>query len=554
MALRGGRSASKPITFKPRGVSDTVDGTNAPQGAMIQLSNMLPSPSTESLFVCRPAAAQLTNFTGFTTPTSGTALLVSGTLAYGMISSADFAGKDEPFCYDIANGAFIAIAGPALGNLPTTQPTTGDWTPPTMVMVNKTIIVTHPGFAGGAGNYFGRIDVTNPAAPVWSAGNTVGNALAAVPKACYPFNGRAWYAVNNSLVFSDALVPLTVTNATQVIILGDDTAVTALGGLGLNSTTQGGIVQSLIAFKSTEAVFQITGDSATSNLLSNILQGVVGTLAPNTVTPLPLGLAFVAPDGLRILDMQAHCSDPIGAHGQGVSVPLIYALNPSRMCAAYQHNILRIACQNGNSPTQAYQEWWFDFTSKIWTGPHTFCGSAASIISGYDGPPGTDFAGHDFLAFATGVNGKLWSSSAVPLLNSTYTENGVALNSAWQTMLLPDNQEMAENAIVESAIGLVLPATVQCTVTMQDEAGNVLDTATLTGPGAGPTIWNAFVWGAAPWGALGGYFQQYQLNWTTPIVFKQASVLVAVASGANIAIGNLYLRYQVLGYLLMRSG
>lgn len=635
MALRGGRSAAIPLTFRPRGVCDAVDGSNAPSGAMLQLSNLVPSPSTESLFVCRPAAVQATAFPGFTLPKQGTALLMVGTRAYGMIASADFAGKDEPFCFDFATNAFVPITGQTSANLPTTQSTTGDWVPPTMQMVSTRIIVTHPGFAGaGSGFYFGWIDVSNfssatitgdthsntvvdnlssnvlldgweegmtitssvgdipagttitdiapgglsitlsqaatgsnsgstftvtggtQAAPVWSAGNTTGNPLVAVPAAVFPFNGRAWYAVLNSLVFSDSLDPTQVTNATQAVTLGDDTPVTALGGLPLNSTTQGGIIQSLIAFKGSAAVYQITGDQATTNLVVNIIQGSVGTLAPNTLVATPLGLSYIAPDGLRIIDLTARCSDPIGAHGDGVSVPFIYALNPSRMCAAFHHNILRIACQNGDSPTQAYQEFWFDFTAKVWTGPHTFCGSAASIVRGYDGPAGTSYAGHDFVSFATGVDGKLWSSAAIPLLNSVYTENGAALNSVWQTILLPDNEQMAENAIVESALGLVLPATVQVTVTVADEAGAVLDggTVTLTGPGTGPTLWGAFSWGSAPWGALGGYFQQYQLNWGAPLVFKQASVQAAVASGANIAIGNLYLRYQVLGYLLMRSG
>ena len=75
-----------------------------------------------------------------------------GTLLAGEVyersASAAFAGKDEPFCFDITAGTFVAITGTASANLPTTQATSGDWTPPTMDMVANRILVTHPGFTG----------------------------------------------------------------------------------------------------------------------------------------------------------------------------------------------------------------------------------------------------------------------------------------------------------------------------------------------------------------------------------------------------------------------
>jgi hypothetical protein len=79
--------------------------------------------------VPRPASTQLTNFTGFTTPARAKRLCVIGSRAYGMIASARFAGKSEPFCYDLAAGAFVAITGPTAANCPTSQATSGDWTP-----------------------------------------------------------------------------------------------------------------------------------------------------------------------------------------------------------------------------------------------------------------------------------------------------------------------------------------------------------------------------------------------------------------------------------------
>ena len=65
-----------------------------------------------------------------------------------------------------------------------------------------------------------------------------------------------------------------------------------------------------------------------------------------------------------------------------------------------------------------------------------------------------------------------------------------------------------------------------------------------------PATWGSFVWGGAPWGQATGYFRQYTLPWTAPIVFKQMSILAVGASQGGFAIGNLYLKYQPLGYLL----
>ena len=67
---------SEAFTFKAAGLSDAVDATNAPGGAMALLQNLVPSPKTQSVYVCRPAALTLTAFAGFNTPTRINALKV----------------------------------------------------------------------------------------------------------------------------------------------------------------------------------------------------------------------------------------------------------------------------------------------------------------------------------------------------------------------------------------------------------------------------------------------------------------------------------------------
>lgn len=695
----GSRRNERPLTLRPKGLSDGIDGTNVFPGAMFQLANLVPSATTPGLFVPRPAATLETDFTGsgITTPAGTTALLVIGQKAYGMISSASFSGKDEPFIYDLATDTFITISGLAAGLLPATQLTTGDWQPPHMEMIGNRILVTHPGFSAGSGVYFGWIDMTgfslgtlkgntssgspiissitgdgssNPildgiqpgqtisgtnipagayiksvangttdintagdthtnttidgiasttgmaagmyvtgsgipagayitsvdsgtqitisaaatatasavainvsgggsitisanatgtanlttltiaggtaASPLWGAGNTNVNGLVTVPKWVSNFNNRAWFAVNNMEVYSDSLNPLNITNASQALTLGDDQDVTASVWLPLNNISTGGIIQALIAIKGDAIMFQITGDAATSNLSANTLNVSVGTLAPNTICSTPLGVAFVAPDGLRMIDFQAHVTDPIGANGSGVCVPFISAIDPTRMCAAFNQNVLRVSVKNGNLGTPVWQEYWLDFNLKIWTGPHSF---PAQQIQPYQYATGAE-GGHGFLLAGQGIDHKLWLSGVNPVATDSYVENGTQLNWTYQPALFPDNTQMSMNRMGQSAIAMAVPVGLNVGFTVSNEIGTLLDQTSITGTGVSPSMWGSMTLGTDLWGSSSGYYRQYNIPWHVPLIFKQANLIAAGQSVAGTIIGNLYLKYQPLGYLL----
>src|SRR5208337_4667783 len=170
---------------------------------------------------CRPAAARLTSFAGFSSPGFISALLVVGTRAYGMVASSRNAGNDEPFVYDIPSGLFITVTGVTAANTPSSPATFGDWTPPTMALVGGKILVSHQGFNSVGGYYFGTLDIDNPAIPAWSAGNLTGAiSLPSKPISIQLYGGRAWYAVGNALVFSDTNNPINCTQGTQVVTLG----------------------------------------------------------------------------------------------------------------------------------------------------------------------------------------------------------------------------------------------------------------------------------------------------------------------------------------------
>jgi hypothetical protein len=647
MPVRKGR----PLTFKAKGLSDAIDGSNAFPGSMQSLQNLIPNPSTSQQFVPRPAIVALVELGGsdplldsngnplldsngniiyavagsFTAPDIVEALYVVGSRIYGMVQTGRYAGNSEPFCYDAVAGSFVTIGNVTAANTPVSTNNTGDWTPPQMDMIANKILITHPGY-DGVTHFIGWIDVSGfsytgavtgathgnttidtlsasaftlgwsvgqliqtsagdlpagtyitginaagtavtisqaatgshagvtftvtggtMAAPLYGSGQVSGAfPLPAVPVAVSQFNGRAYLAVNNGVTFSDALQPLQFTGAggtfVPALTMGDSTSVTAIGGVPLANQVIGGTIQSLIVFKGSGGYWQVTGDpsSTASPLESNFVNGSVGTLAPNTITPTPIGVAYVAPDGVRIIGLNGQSSAPIGADGQGVSVPFQYAISPTRMTAAYNQNVLRITVQNGAVNGEPYQEYWYDMNLTIWTGPHT---SVAALNAAIYSPV------NSFIMTQPGVDGFIYESSALPSANSTYVENGVAMTFTWQTSLLPDNEAMAANSSPRGAIGLSMPGGISVTVIGTNELGTVIGSAVIAAPGAGGSVWDAFDWGSATWGAAVTPYRQYGLHWSQSLIFKQASLLVAGQSAAGFVIGNANLEYVELGYL-----
>ena len=615
----------RPTKWKPRGLSDSLDGTNSFPGAMSSLMNLIPAPFMKDAWVCRPAAVQLTNFTGFTAPAQVTALCPFGVYVLGLVAETTgaYAGKDVPFWYHISDQTFHTVTIPGgAASLPATQATTGDWTPPCITIVGSRAIITHPGYAGGANPFFGWIDFgglnsntltgnlhsnttldslsSNPllagwqpgdlisssdngipanttivsltattvtlsasatssgtgvtltvtggtkAAPLYGSGNTNINVLKAVPVSVGQFNGRAYYAVpGNGTQFSDSLLPCNITNATQALVPGNGLDITCFGGLP-ETQYVGGILQALFAFQGDSEIQQITGDVATSNLMMNAMNVGVGTLAPATIAQTSMGLAFVSPDGLRIINFSGTISDPIGANGDGVNVPFLNAVNPSRMCAAFNQNVLRLSVQNGAAPSQPVQEYWLDFDLKVWSGPHSF---PAACIVPYQATPE-----HGFTMAANGVNAKLFTSTVTPTGSDTYTENGVPLAYEYATVLLPDTDGMCMNKIVLTTLTAAISNQQQVTIQAIDDSGKLLDTVTLSGTSLAGPIWGTSVWGQFQWGGPSSPLYQHPIFWHLPLIFKQALVQITGNSALGTVLGNLNFQVEQLGYLTEATG
>lgn len=534
-----------PMPWTPQGLSDTLDATNTPTGLMASLSNLVPDQTTRGVWVCRPASFLQTSFASFNTPAFVSCIFVIGSRVYGLVASAAFAGHDEPFCWDTATSAFVAVGGAVLANTPVSPATAGAWTPPRAALVGTKIVFTHPGFAGTA-NKIGFIDVSVVAAPVWSAGTTAPQALADVPVDVFNFNGRAYYAVNTAtstaLQYSDVLTPQTITNANQVLTLDDTVPVTALGGVPLSSPLQGGAIQSLIVFKGVTSMYQVLGDAALGTLARDKLAVPTGTLAANSVCPTPMGLAFMSPEGLRLVGPDGNITTPIGVDGQGIAVPFQYAVVPSRIAAACNGNTIRISVQNGYIATQPSQEFWFDLARKNWSGPHTFAASLIAALS------------NTFIKTAVGVNAKLFTSDVRQSSTSGYVENGTQLTWSWATPLLPDLAQMSEMGIIESTIDMQYPAGVPSFLGIAyDQNGTLYDTVFLA-PGGVATFWGGFLWGAAVWFGTPNALISRPLNWHKALVFRRIAFGASGQSAGDFKVGTLRLRIEALGYLQQTAG
>lgn len=534
--LRG----SQPLTWTPHGCTDAIDSSQSFPGCMSQLANLIPDPSTADLWMCRPAATRLTAFPTFNTPGFISCSRVVGSLIYGLMRTNRTPGFEEPFVWDLANNVLVAITGVTGLNVPSQVPSAGPWVPPCMDVIGAKVVVCHPGF-GATTFKFGWFDISNPAAITWNAGNTTGGVvLATIPTFVAQFNGRAYYIVNTvsqpAVVFSDPLAATIVTNASQVLTFGDAVALTAIGQLRLYNQL-GGIIQALMVFKGTANTYQITGDSALSTLAVNSLSVATGTNAPLGIAPSPKGLAFISPDGLRIIDFQGNISDPIGQDGKGVTVPIIFSNVPSRMVLSCNGNLMRVTTQNAAAINTPFQEWWFDLGRGTWSGPHT---SAMNTLQAYN---------LTFVGQLQSTTLGLWQSDTVQAPLSVFTENAVPLTWSYQTAFFPDPQQMSNVSLSQTLLHCAILANTTYTVSISDANGVLLNSVPIASPGT-VSVWGAFLWGApALWGSPGGALGPRIVPWTKQNVFAKAQITVQGNSNSTVRLGMLHMRYKVLKYL-----
>lgn len=531
MALR----RSKPIPWSIAGLSDAVSADLGFPGCMISLSNLVPDPGSKNLWQCRPAAYKLTDFTGFSNPGFISCFLEVGTRIYGLISTSRNAGRDEPFAYDIPTGQFITVSGVSSLNVPASSPSSGDWTPPVMALVGGLIIVTHPGFSASS-YYFGTLNINNPANPVWSGANLTGAVtLPSPPKGVVLFSTRAYYFVENALVFSDTNNPINCTSGNQVITLGTNQSIVAVIGAPLVNQVQGGIVQSLTVFTSSYTVYQLTGDAALNNLNLNQLQVETGTYTQNSACSTPQGICFVSPEGIRFVTPAGLITDPIGVGGQGLTRIFEYVATPSRISVAYAGDAIRFNILNNYSVGTVLYEFMYHLSRKMWSGPHTF---PASLVSGF---------GNSFIIAPIGIPGTLYRSNIVPTATDSYTENNARMSWQAVTPLLPRSEDMAMHEVIEQTIDLATSASDDYTFSFVDEQNNEIASTVLEHT-IESSLWGTAIWGQSVGGSPNIGYSTFQLAYNEPVVFKRAFFAASGPSSSVFRLGTLSTRLRELGY------
>lgn len=142
----------------------------------------------------------------------------------------------------------------------------------------------------------------------------------------------------------------------------------------------------------------------------------------------------------------------------------------------------------------------------------------------------------------------LWRTDVTPDANSTYVEGKEPMEWLYQTVLLPDNLVMAMNMVVESNLSMSFLGS-EPTVSIEAADTNEVSIADLSIPSPGTdTLWNDFKWNGAPWNGTATNLSPWRLAWTEPLVFKQMTISASGTSETGFQIGNLYLKYQPLGY------
>ena len=532
--LERARKYEYPVKFVPRGLVDAFDATDKFQGACIALKNLIFDQSNPEVMVSRPGVSSIYAFGDFTTPGAVSVHVTVGSVTYGMISSALNAGKDEPFAYDHVAGAFIPVTGVTNGNSPTTQATTGAWTPPVMASGGVYIIVTHPGFPGGA-TKFGYFDITVPSAPVWAAGDTTTNALPSTPLWVANFGNRAYFGCTNTTPYTDVLT-LVRTNSSQSLTIGDSANTLAGAGLPVQ-TTSSGIVQALIVFKAFQ-VWQITGDAATSNLALNYLSLTVGCSSPRSIVQAPSGLYFASIAGPRIIDPLGNLK--VVAHDAqapeaDIQAPFQNAVVPSRIAAGYSGNVYRICMETVVRGVQSFNDYWFDENRRRWTGPHSFPFDCASQFGNY------------FVLVSNANPAKLYKSESLPSASSVYTDDGTAITATLQSSTFPKTGHMAMKQVVESTQELASNGSATSyQITALDDLGNTLNSTQVSILPAGG-LWNAVVWGAFNWASSLNIPTPYDVPWGVPLVFKKMALYITASATTALALGAHYSMFRDTG-------
>lgn len=591
---------SQPVTFLPVGLSDSVDQDQSFNGACNALQNFVFDRVNRRGITCRPGVGTaITSFPTFTTPGVISVEKVVGDRVYGLISSGRNSGKDEPFCYSISGSTFVTVAGIQSSNVPTTQPTTGAWTPPTMDVVGSQIMVSHPGFTGG--NKFGGFDTSGYSesltATLTSASATLTGTTPTGLQIGYtasgtgiPSNTYVTSFTTGEIILNNAATAATSTTVTlaggtsaQPLWFAGDLNTNPLPSVATNvsqffnrayyacgnTTNFSDVLSATVRTNASQALTH--GDSSAivalhgipySTATEGILQGLLvfkapgagiwqitgdsalGTLSNNQISGTNGTLAprsvHATPVGVAYMDSDgvrvANQLGTIGFLNSDIVQPFIYATTPSRAAGCYSNSTYRLCLDTVLFGTSTSgADFWYDLLFQKWNGPHTFPYDCASAYQG------------DMVLASNTYPAKLFLSSVQAKTNSVYLDDGLGYVSTMTSAFLPIASWMCMKAVIESTLELVswLGAQYTVNVSITDENADILDSVSLNSLSIG-SAWGNVTWGSFDWAATREISTPTSIPWTIPLVFNVASLSANVVGQKGVSLKAWNMRLQKL--------
>jgi hypothetical protein len=274
------------------------------------------------------------------------------------------------------------------------------------------------------------------------------------------FNDRAYFGVGNVEYYSDVLNPLNMNAPTNSLTLGGNDPVLVSIPQSFFVTQSGGVAFALLVFKGLQ-IWQIFGDLATTNLTLTKLSDGVGTSCPRSPANTPMGVMFVATDGVRVVGQDGQ----IGVANADLRLPFLNTLSPTRVAAAYNTGFYRICTSFLKGGSMVKVEYWYDLERKLWCGPHSL---TYDCITPYSS---------GFLVSGPTYTGSLLQSNVLPNEQTDfYTEFGSNLTWTYQTALIPEFRAMPGWTLNETSIfmGYQLQQNITCDIL--DASFNVLGT------------------------------------------------------------------------------
>ena len=147
----------------------------------------------------------------------------------------------------------------------------------------------------------------------------------------------------------------------------------------------------------------------------------------------------------------------------------------------------------------------------------------------------------------------LFLSDVIPTSVTQVEEYGNPIPWTYETVLLPSNQETANNAILTTTLSMqFIGNTPVVNAAFQDSQGNVIESVNIT-PGGTGSEWDGTgaesTWGVTAWGGSLSRLSPWWLEWPGPVCFQQAQFVASGIAAIGFRIGNLYADYRELGYM-----